>query len=75
MFYALYLPFYIGCVGSVGIFSGGLGHISPVCVTLLCGVAGRYNFIWRFLLERMAGLYGFSFFSGSVVAGTVRFKW
>jgi hypothetical protein len=56
-----------------GNFSGGPGHIYSVCVTPLCGVPGRYNFIWRFM-ERMAGLYRFSLFSGSV-AGTVRFKW
>ncbi len=31
-----------------GNFSGGPGHIYSVCVTPLCGVPGRYNFIWRF---------------------------
>jgi hypothetical protein len=29
-----------------GNFSGGLGHIFSACVTPLCGVPGRYNFIW-----------------------------
>ena len=28
-----------------GNFSGGLGHIFSVCVSPLCGVPGRYNFI------------------------------
>ncbi len=28
-----------------GNFSGGPGHIFSVCVTPLCGVLGRYNFI------------------------------
>jgi hypothetical protein len=27
-----------------GNFSGGPGHIFSVCVTLLCGVPGRYKF-------------------------------
>ncbi len=31
-----------------GNFSGGPGRIYSVCVTPLCGVPGRYNFIWRF---------------------------
>ncbi len=31
-----------------GNFSGGPGHIYSVCVTPLCGVPGRYNFIWCF---------------------------
>jgi hypothetical protein len=44
VFYALYLSFYIGCAGSVGILlAGWVIYFLRVC---LCGVAGRYNFIW-----------------------------
>ncbi len=32
-----------------GNFFGGPGHIFSVCVTPLCGVPGRYNFIQVFL--------------------------
>jgi hypothetical protein len=28
-----------------GNFTGGLGHVFSACVTPLCGVPGRYNFI------------------------------
>ncbi len=56
-----------------GNFSGGPGHIYSVCVTPLCGVPGRYNFIWRF--HGADGGTVQIFFSGSVVAGTVRLKW
>ncbi len=57
-----------------GNFSDGPGHIFSVCVTPLCAVPGRYQFSGTFL-ERMSRLYRFFFFSGSVVAGTVRLKW
>jgi hypothetical protein len=49
-------------------------YISCVCDSAVWS-GGPVRFYLAFLLERMAGLYGFSFFSGSVVAGTVRFKW
>ncbi len=32
-----------------GNFSGGPGHILSVCVSLLCGVPGRYKFSGHFL--------------------------
>jgi hypothetical protein len=37
--------------------------------------AGPVQFYLGTFFERMAGLYGFFLFSGSVVAGTVRLKW
>ncbi len=53
-------------------FSGGLGHIFSACVTLLCKVPGRYNFIWALSWSGWRGCTVFSFSSGSVVAGTMR---
>jgi hypothetical protein len=58
-----------------GNFSGGPGHIFSVCVTPLCGVPGRYNFIRALSWSGWRDCTDFSLFSGSVVAGTVRLKW
>ncbi len=83
-----------------GNFSGEPGHVHiRVCESPLCGVPGRYEYIWAlcwcgwrdctdFLffwlcfdrygtIEQVgvAGQYGFSSFPGSVLAGTVRWKW
>ncbi len=55
-------------------FSGGPGHIFPVWDSAVWS-AGPVQFFSGTFLERRAGLYRFSFFSGSVVAGTVRLKW
>ena len=57
-------------------FSGEPGHVHiRVCESPLCGVPGRYEYIWALLVVWATGLYGFSIFSGSVLAGTVRLKW
>ncbi len=49
------------------------------CIFCVCDSAvwsaGPVQLYSGILLERMAGLYRFSFLSGSVVAGTVRLKW
>ncbi len=40
---------FIGCAGSVGIsLASRVMYIFRVCVSLLCGVPCRYNFIWVF---------------------------
>ncbi len=46
-----------------GNFSGEPGHVHiRVCESPLCGVPGRYEYIWALLLVWLAGLYGFSVF-------------
>ncbi len=57
-----------------GNFSGGPGYIFSVCDSAVWS-AGPVQFYSGTFLERMAGLYRFFLFSGSVVAGTVRWKW
>ena len=54
-------------------FSGGLGHVFSACVTPLCGVPGRYNFI-QASVGADGGTVEIFFLPGSVVAGTVRLK-
>ncbi len=56
-----------------GNFSGWLGHVFSVCVTLLCGVSGRYNFI-QASVGVDGGTVEIFFLPGFVVAGTVRLK-
>ena len=56
-----------------GNFSGGLGHVFSACVTPLCGVPGRYNFI-QASVGADGGTVQILFLPGSVVAGTVRLK-
>ncbi len=51
-------------------FSGGPGHIVFVWDSAVWS-AGPVQFYPCTFLERMAGLYRFFLFSGSVVAGTV----
>ncbi len=55
-------------------FSGGPGHIFSVWDSAVWS-AGPVQFYLGTILNWMAGLYRFFFFSGSVVAGTVRLKW
>jgi hypothetical protein len=69
----LYVPFsLIGCAGSVGIsLASRVMYIFHVCVSAMWSVVPvQFNLgtsvVWA------AGLYGFSFLSGSAVAGTVR---
>ncbi len=57
-----------------GNFSGGPGHIFSVCVCLRCVYCRAGTILFVHFLERMAGLYRFFLFSGSVVAGTVSLK-
>jgi hypothetical protein len=45
-----------------GNFSGGSGHIYFVCVTPLCGVPGRYDFIWALSWSGWRDCTDFSFF-------------
>jgi hypothetical protein len=45
------------------------------CVTLLCGMPGRYKLIQAFCWSGWRDYTVFSVLSGSVVAGTVRLKW
>ena len=71
--YPFLLFVYFGCAGSVGIFSGGLGHVFSACVTPLCGVPGRYNFI-QASVGADGGTVEILSLPGSVVAGTVRLK-
>ena len=56
-----------------GNFSGGLGHVFSACVTPLCGVPGRYNFI-QASVGADGGTVQIFFLPGSVVAGTVQLK-
>ncbi len=76
MFYAL-LSLFTVCLFWVcwvrGNFSGGLGHVCSACVTPLCGVPGRYNFI-QASVGADGGTVQIFFLPGSVVAGTVRLK-
>ncbi len=64
---------YFWCSGSVRISLAGQ-VIYFLCGTPLCGVPGRYNLFERFL-GADGGTVQVFFFSGSVVAGTVRWKW
>jgi hypothetical protein len=60
---------YFGRAGSLGVFSGGPGHIFFPRGAPLCGVSGRYN-----LFECWPGVGGGAvrvFFLGSVEVGTV----
>ncbi len=51
---------YFGCAGSVGIFWRAGSYAFSVCDSAVWS-AGPVQFYLGFLLERMAGLYGFSF--------------
>ena len=57
-----------------GNFSGEPGRVYIVCVSLLCGVAGRYNFIWS---QWWSGRRDCTDFPSSLAlaVGTVRVKW
>ena len=57
-----------------GNFSGEPGHVFRVCVSAVWS-AGPVQVYLGTLVVWTAGLYGFSFLSGSAVAGTVRLKW
>jgi hypothetical protein len=72
IFYVLFSL--IGCAGSVGFFlASRVMHIFRVCVSAVWS-AGPVQVNLGILLGRVAALYRFSFFSGAVVAGTVRLK-
>ncbi len=58
-----------------GNFSGGLGHVYSVFVFLCCEIGGPVQFYLVTVVEWTAGMYRFSFFSGSIAVGTVRVKW
>ncbi len=60
--------------GSVGISLAGR-VICFLCVWLRCVECRAGTIYLRASLKWMAGLYGFFFLSGCVVAGTVRLKW
>ncbi len=63
--------FLIGCAGSVGIFLAS--RVMYICVFVsTVWSAVPVQFYLGTLVVWAAGLYGFSFLSGSVVAGTVR---
>ncbi len=65
----------IGCAGSVGIsLASRVMYIFRVCVSAVWS-ALPVQFYLGTSVVWAAGLYGFSFLSGSVVAGTVRLKW
>ncbi len=72
MFILYVLFFLIGCAGSVGIsLASRVMYIFHVCVSAVwSAVPVQCNLgtsvVWA------AGLYGFSFLSGSTMAGTVR---
>jgi hypothetical protein len=72
VYYTCLLFVYFGCAGSVGIFWRAGSYIFCACVSSLCGVPGRYNFIQALSWSGWRDCTDFSFFSGSVVAGTVR---
>ncbi len=69
---SLYVLFsLIECAGSVGIsLASRVMYIS--CVCLRCGECRAGTNYLGTLVVWAAGLYGFSFLSGSAVAGTVR---
>ena len=59
-----------------GNFSGEPGHVYFTCAYLSAvWGGGSVQFYLGTLVAWTAGLYGFSFLSGFVVAGTVRLKW
>ncbi len=64
---------YFWCAGSVRISLAGR-VIDFLCGTPLCGVPGRYNLFGHYS-EVDGGTVQIFFFSGSVVAGTVRLRW
>jgi hypothetical protein len=65
--YPCVLFVYFGCAGSVGICRAG-SYTFSVCDSAVWS-AGPVQFYLGLLLERMAGLYRFSFLSGSVCSG------
>ena len=64
---------YFGCAGSVRISLAGR-VIDFLCGAPLCGVPGRYNFIWALAWSGWRDCTDFIFYA-SVVAGTVQLKW
>ena len=59
-----------------GNFSGEPGHVYFLCAYFSAvWSGGPVQFYLGTLVVWTAGLYGFSFLSGSAVAGTVRLKW
>ncbi len=59
-----------------GNFSGGPGHVFILCLYLFSvRFGGPVQFYLVTVVEWTAGLYRFSFFSGSIAVGTVRVKW
>ena len=67
--------FLIKCAGSVGISWRAGSCIYSVFVSLCCEIGGPVQFYLVTVVEWTAGLYRFSFFSGSIAVGTVRVKW
>ncbi len=67
-YYPCLLFVYFGCAGSVGIFWRAGSYTFSVCDSAVWS-AGPVQFYLGILLERMAGLYSFSFLSGSVCSG------
>ncbi len=66
--------FLIVCAGSVGIsLAGRVMYLFRV--SLFCEIGGPVQFYSVTVVEWTAGLYRFSFFSGSIAVGTVRVKW
>ncbi len=74
VYYTCLLFVYSGCAGSVGIFWRAGSYIFCVCDSAVWSAGPVQFYSWTYF-KRMAGLYKFFFFSGSVVAGTVRLKW
>jgi hypothetical protein len=59
-----------------GNFSGEPGHVYISCAYLsVVWSGGPVQFCLVTVVGWVAGLYRFSFLSGSVVVGTVRLKW
>ena len=76
MFIYVYLVFLNWVCWVRGNFFGEPGHIYISCACLSAvWSGGPVQFCLGTLVVWTAGLYGFSFLSGSVVAGTVRLKW
>jgi hypothetical protein len=70
----LLLFFLLGVLGPWEFLWRVGSYIVCVCDSVVWS-AGPVQFYSGAFLERMAGLYRFFLFSGSVVAGTVRWKW
>ncbi len=70
--YLVRFVFLIGCAGSVGIsLAIRVMYILHVCVSAVWSAVPVQFYLGTSVVWAV-GLYGFSFFSGSAVAGTVR---